>query len=416
MQKQEILDVLIIGAGPAGCVSGAYLYKQNLNIKILEKHNFPRFTIGESLLPRCMDHFRETGFFEAIEKQNFQVKVGARMFKNRKLCEINFKDNFSGGSDWTWQVPRAKFDKTLTDDLESRGVSINFDTEVLRITRRNGIYETQVEKKGGETETILSEYLLDCSGNGRVLPREFGLIQPSKLPEFGSVFTHVKDFHRDGTENKTSFEVIDQKTWIWVIPVSDEVTSVGIVAPLEKLNEKPGSPERILRSFISESLTFNKRFNNSEFLFKPIQVKNYASNIKRMYGKKYVITGNSAEFIDPVFSSGVTFATESGLLAAKLIYREMRGESVDWEIEYSEYLRKGISVFESFVKEWYSGNLQTVFFDTKFHNISKRQISSVLAGYVWDYNNPFVEKHQTIIGGLAQLSKMQKRKRLSSIQ
>ncbi len=114
-----------------------------------------------------------------------------------------------------------------------------------------------------------------------------------------------------------------------------------------------------------------------------------------------MLTGNSTEFLDPVFSSGVAFATESGMLAAKLVKRQLSGEKVDWEKEYTQYMKRGIDVFTSYVREWYTGNLQTLFFHEPGNEEVKKKICSVLAGYVWDESNVFVKKHATIIKNMA---------------
>src|SRR5690606_35696040 len=120
-------------------------------------------------------------------------------------------------------------------------------------------------------------------------------------------------------------------------------------------------------------------------------------------GEGYALTGNSTEFLDPVFSSGVCFATESGILAAKLALRQINGEKVDWQKEYAEYMQYGIDVFTTYVKEWYTGNLQELFFHRPENPDVKRKICAVLAGYVWDKDNPFVTKHQNIIKNMAYM-------------
>ena len=145
------------------------------------------------------------------------------------------------------------------------------------------------------------------------------------------------------------------------------------------------------------------RFKNEDFLFEPKKIQNFSKSVKQLYGKGYALTGNSTEFLDPIFSSGVTFATESGLLAAKLALKEIKNESVNWEKEYTEYISKGVDVFSTYVKEWYSGKLQKLFFHYNENPDVKEQICSVLAGYVWDEANPFVKKHARIVSSVAHL-------------
>jgi len=159
------------------------------------------------------------------------------------------------------------------------------------------------------------------------------------------------------------------------------------------------------------STYYHERFKDVDFLFEPISIKNYSKSVKQLYGKGYALTGNSAEFLDPVFSSGITFATESALLAAKLITKELNNEAVDWEKDYSNYIKKGVDVFATYVKEWYTGNLQALFFHRPENLEVKRQICAVLAGYVWDETNPFVKKHSKIIQNLAHFIEIEETQR-----
>ena len=119
MQNEKV-DVLVIGAGPSGTVAAAIVKKAGFSVKIVEKLKFPRFVIGESLLPRCMEALDEAGFLEAVGEKNFQQKFGAKFVKNGVICDYSFADQFTEGWSWTWQVPRADFDKTLADTVEKK--------------------------------------------------------------------------------------------------------------------------------------------------------------------------------------------------------------------------------------------------------------------------------------------------------
>lgn len=134
-----------------------------------------------------------------------------------------------------------------------------------------------------------------------------------------------------------------------------------------------------------------------------------------MYGEGFALTGNSSEFLDPVFSSGVAFATESGMLSAKLVHRQLKGEKIDWEVEFTQYMRSGIDVFTTYVKEWYTGNLQTLFFHQPENPDVKKKICAVLAGYVWDETNPFVKKHDSVIKNMAHLIHMEKEQKETQV-
>ncbi|WP_103863447.1 NAD(P)/FAD-dependent oxidoreductase [Aquimarina sp. I32.4] len=407
--NDENIDVLVIGAGPSGCVAASYLHTQGFKVKVVEKNLFPRFVIGESLLPRCMDHFEEVGLLECLKTEQFEVKSGARFLKGKKVCNFDFSKKHTQGWDWTWQVPRADFDMALTNELIRKGVDIAFEKEVIAIGFEGAISKTTMRDKEGNESIVTAKYVIDSSGYGRVLPRLLDLEKPSELPKHSSIFTHVEDIRRpEGTEGTLiTFDVIDTETWLWVIPFSNGVTSIGYVGPTEYLDSFEGDATEKLQQMLQRSDYFYDRFKDVDFLFEPVFIKNYSKSVKQLYGKGYVLTGNSAEFLDPVFSSGVTFATESSLLAAKLVTKELQGKNVDWEQEYTEYIKGGVNVFASYVKEWYTGNLQKLFFHRPENPEVKRQICAVLAGYVWDTTNPFVTKHDRAIRAFAHLIDME---------
>ncbi len=405
-----MIDVLIIGAGPSGCVAASYLHNNNINIKVVEKSKFPRFVIGESLLPRCMDHFEEVGLLDVLKDFGFEVKEGARFLQDDIVCEFDFSKKHTPGWDWTWQVPRADFDNVLAQELVKRGVDIAFENEVLDVKfDENGISITTIKDKDGSIYKVTAKNVIDSSGYGRVLPRLLDLSLPSKLPKHSSIFTHIEDTKRpEGYQGtRITFDILNTETWLWIIPFSDGKTSIGYVGPTDHLESFPGNTTEKLQAMVDQSDFFRDRFKDINYLFEPPFIKNYSISVKQLYGKGYVLTGNSTEFLDPVFSSGVTFATESALLAAKLVTKQLNGVEIDWQKEYSEYILEGVNVFASYVKEWYTGNLQTLFFHRPENPEIKKQICAVLAGYVWDKTNPFVTKHNRIIKTMAHLVKME---------
>tara|TARA_R110002153_G_scaffold51774_8_gene145360 strand:- start:2432 stop:3676 length:1245 start_codon:yes stop_codon:yes gene_type:complete len=411
--NQRLVEVLVIGAGPSGCVSAAYLQSQGIKVQVVEKSIFPRFVIGESLLPRCMDHFEEVGLLNGLDAFGFEKKFGARFIKGDKICEFDFSKKHTEGWDWTWQVPRADFDKVLVDELVKKGVEVSFGHEVVDVViDEKGVSVTTIKDENGVPYQVNAKYIIDSSGYGRVLPRLLDLDKPSALPNHSSIFTHVVDVNRpEGREGTLiTFDVIETEVWLWVIPFSNGRTSIGYVGPTEFLESFEGSKSEKLSQLLRLSDYYYERFKGVDFLFEPMMIKNYSKSVKQLFGKGFVLTGNSAEFLDPVFSSGVTFATESALLGAKLITKVLNGQAVDWEKEYSDYIREGVSVFSSYVKEWYSGNLQTLFFHQPENPEVKRQICSVLAGYVWDKTNPFVTKHNRLIRTVAHIIDLETQK------
>lgn len=404
------VDVLVIGAGPSGCVAASYLHNNGVKIKVVEKSKFPRFVIGESLIPRVMDHFDEAGLLDSLKAMDFEKKFGARFLRKGEVCEFDFSDKFGEGWDWTWQVPRADFDNTLAQEVINKGIDLEFETEVLDVKFNGSDSVTTVKNKEGEISEIHAKFIIDSSGYGRVLPRILKLDAPSSIPENSSLFSHVKDVNRpEGREGTLiSFDILETKVWLWVIPFSNGNTSIGVVGPTTFINSLSGDKTEALKDAIRRSDYYKDRFEGVDFLFEPHKIENYSCSVTKLCGPGFTLTGNSSEFLDPVFSSGVCFATESGMLSAKLFLRELNGEKVDWDKEYTEYMRRGVNVFATYVKEWYTGNLQTLFFHQNVNHDVRQKICSVLAGYVWNEDNPFVKKHDNVIRNMAYMIENEK--------
>jgi flavin-dependent dehydrogenase len=407
----QTVDVVVIGAGPAGTVAASYLKKQGYSVTILEKERFPRFQIGESLLPCCMEHLDESGLLEAVKPLNFQKKTGAAFMRGEKRCEFYFSEQYTKGWTWTWQVKRADFDNTLAEATRAKGVDVNFECEVLAVECGPEKQVIDYKDVDGNMHRIESRFIIDASGYGRVLPRLFDLSKPSAFSPRGAVFSHLEDKKRteEASNNIFVHSFDDNKSWIWAIPFSDGSTSVGIVGDREKIVDLAANGGEKYKDFIREFKDLNGRFKESELIFEPRHILGYSVGVKKMSGEGFVLSGNSTEFLDPIFSSGVTFATASGLLSAKMTHRHLQGETVDWTKDYEEVVRGGIDVFRSYVTGWYTGDFQTIVFAKTIDEDIKNQICSVLAGYVWDQSNPFVKKHDTILPTLAKVIQMKER-------
>ena len=404
----EKIDVLVIGAGPAGTVAASIINKAGFKVKIVEKQQFPRFVIGESLLPRCMEALEEAGFLEAVKAKGFQEKFGAKFVKNGKVCDYLFADQFTPGWNWTWQVPRGEFDKTLADTVEEMGVPVCYETSVTAIEFNGSDSLTTVEDKDGNESMIEARFIVDGSGYGRVIPKLFNLDRPSNLVPRKALFTHTVDTKRslDDEPNRITIIVHAYGIWVWVIPFSNGVTSLGFVGDPKFFKQQEGTDEEQLRALIASEPYLSERFKNVEFVFDPKVLESWSSTTEKFYGEGFVLTGNVTEFLDPVFSSGVTLATVSSQFAANLVIRKLKGETIDWHKDYTEPMMQGVNTFRSYVMAWYEGTLDTIFFaDNQVPSI-KSMICSVLAGYVWDTTNPYVKDHTTALHKLARIIEM----------
>lgn len=396
-------DILVIGAGPSGAIASAIAHRAGYKVQVVEREQFPRFVIGESLLPRCMEHLQAAGLMEAAQRAGFQQKYGARFVRDGVSSIFRFGEQFSTGWDYTWQVPRADFDKVLIDEVASWGVPVHYQHSVTAVAFDGTNSTTTVTDAAGNTRHIRARFLIDASGYGRVLPKLLDLDKPSVLPPRTAHFAHFVDTNRplNGDEHRITYLFQGkEEVFCWVIPFSNGITSVGFSGNPNFYNAFPGEGEAKLRAMIAQQPYIAERFAGAEMVFAPRTITGFAIGVKQFYGPGYALTGNSTEFLDPIFSSGVTLAMESGTLAAQLACRQLAGDIVDWEQDYSQHIRGALDVFRSFVQAFYSGKLLDVFFAPVFNNQFRQQICSVLAGYVWDKQNPFVSKTDRALAAL----------------
>lgn len=411
MSIQKNVDVLVIGAGPAGTIAASIIKQAGFNVQIVEKMRFPRFVIGESLLPRCMEALEEAKFLDAVKAKHFQQKDGAKFVMDGEVCDFSFSQQYTPGWQWTWQVPRAEFDKTLADECEKMGIPLHYETEVTDIKIHDGYSETTVLAADGQQETITARFIVDGSGYGRVIPKLFGLDKPSTQHPRKTLFCHMTDPKRSEAvePNRITIYVHNHKTWIWVIPFSNGNTSVGYVGDPEFFENFKGTPEEQFRALIMAQPELATRFGESEMLWEPRTLQSWSATTDTFYGKGFVLTGNVTEFLDPVFSSGVTLASVSSQLAAKMVIRHLNGEqNIDWENDYMKKMMQGVDVFRTYVNGWYDGSLFNIFFAENRNPEIMSQICSVLAGYVWDESNPFVKNHEKNVRTLSRYLASQK--------
>ncbi len=401
MSEQQV-DLLIIGAGPAGASAACLLQQAGFKTLIVEKEQFPRFVIGESLLPHCMDLLDEAGLLEAVQQQNYIIKHGAEFFRGDRQFAFDFSQQFTEGWRYTYQVPRDHFDQTLAQATEAKGIPILWRHAVTQVDfAQDGSPKTTIEDEAGNRSIIHARFILDGSGYGRVLPRLLNLDAPSHLPTRTALFTHVTGDIRPQGEREGNIWIcmLDdaENGWMWIIPFANGKTSVGVVAKAEFLAQFPKAPDERLKALIDSTPAPKKRLAEAEFSFAARQIEGYSISAKQLAGPGYALMGNATEFLDPVFSSGVTLALESANRAAKMAIRQLKGEDPDWNREYAEHLMLGVDTFRAFVNAWYDNRFPTLIFSEAKQQSIQNQICSVLAGYVWDKANPCVNQPEQMI-------------------
>ncbi|WP_437881883.1 NAD(P)/FAD-dependent oxidoreductase [Pseudomonas sp. LRF_L74] len=401
--------VVVIGAGPSGAIAAALLKRNGHDVLVLERQQFPRFSIGESLLSHCLDFVEEAGMLDAVQAAGFQIKHGAAFAWKERYTEIDFREKFTDGKDTTFQVQRAAFDKLLADEAARQGVEIRYEEEIVAADFSQARPRLSVRRLADDQRyDVECDFVLDGSGYGRVLPRLLDLEQPSDFPVRRAVFTHIEDridpasgFNREKILITTHPEFRD--VWFWSIPFSNGRCSLGVVADANRYQGRGDDLDAVLKQFVAETPSLARVLDNAVWDTPAREIKGYSANVKRLYGPGFALLGNAAEFLDPVFSSGVTIAMRSASMAAGLLDRQLNGETVDWENQFSEPLKRGVDTFRVYVEGWYEGAFQDVIYYDKSSPDIRAMISSILAGYAWDLNNPYVAEPRRRLRVLAEI-------------
>ncbi|MDV7341031.1 NAD(P)/FAD-dependent oxidoreductase [Terasakiella sp. A23] len=390
-------DVVIIGAGPSGSVAASLLANRGVKVLVLEKLEFPRFIIGESLLPQSMEFLENAGLLKDVIEHGFQFKNGAAFGWEERGSLIDFRQKSSEGWGTTYQVQRANFDKLLADAAGTKGADIRYNHEVLSVDLSGDLSVIRVKDDQGTEFDIQCKFLLDGSGYGRVLPRLLDLERPSSFPVRNALFTHMKDnlHSKDFDRNKILITIHPEQNdiWYWLIPFSDGTSSVGVVVRPEVLETYEGDNSQKLWTLLREAEKLGVLLDDAEETRPVGQLSGYSCDVTHLCSDKFALLGNAGEFLDPVFSSGVTIALKSANLVVDPLMRQLEGETVDWDKEYADPLKVGVSCFKAFVESWYEGPLQKIIFNSpQGENSIRDMITSILAGYAWDEKNPFVQE------------------------
>lgn len=387
------VDVLIIGAGPAGSVAGAILARENLSTLIVERQWFPRHVIGESLLPRCNLLLDQAGLLGAVEARGYIPKHGALFLRGAERQRFVFRESLQG--DWTssFQVPRDDFDQTLATAARSLGAQVCFGHEVREVAFSPDGAEVQLQDEHGGVHGVRARFIIDASGPARVLGRAMGSEAPTRFPARASLYTHVEGDRRPTGEAEGDVWVCihPEGAWLWIIPFRNGRTSVGVVGDPSLLERLPGANDtERLWSWLRSEPNAAERLAGATAVQPVRRLQGWTTEAPRLFGPGWAVAGNAGDFLDPVFSSGVLFALESGSRAATLAARHLRGEAVDWEEDYQGPLRRALGVFRALIEAWYTGELATIFFSPVKREQSIRDITSLLGGNVFNEQNPFV--------------------------
>lgn len=386
-------DVVVIGAGPAGSVAAALVAQRGYQVLVLERQHFPRFSIGESLLAYSSQLLLEAGMLDAVLAAGFQFKNGATFVCDEQYSEFNFVNKVTAGCSFTFQVLRSEFDHLLAQEAERYGATVRYGVEIIAVDVSAQQPSVTARTEAGDIEVHRPRFVLDASGFGRTLARLLDLEKPSDFPVRAARFCHVKDGIVAGAFDRQKIRIginpTNRDVWSWLIPFPNGNSSLGIVATRDHLARYAGTDEEQFWAMVGDEPKLRALLQDAHTV-RPIgEIVGYAANVKTLHGPGFALLGNAAEFLDPVFSSGVTIALHSAKLAASVLDRQLRGEAVNWQHDFAEPLMFGIETFRTFVTGWYDGSLQDVIFYPDKTPAIQRLICSVLAGYAWDPANQY---------------------------
>jgi flavin-dependent dehydrogenase len=348
--KKEILktEVVIIGAGPGGSSSAIFLAQKGIDAIIIEKDQFPRFHIGESMTGECGETVRKMGLGEAIKDIRCTIKhktvVYGREGKNSFTIPV-MRRNEAGELEksTTWQVRRSDFDKMLLDKVQEVGVPLVYGKAMKVLFKEDGSpCGVEVRREDGTMVDVVGEIVLDASGPAAFLSAAgvAGKKERGKYSRQIAIYSHVKNAKRDELDSTLIFYEKDNH-WGWFIPIDEETVSIGVVTPSDYYRE---SGEEMRDFYVREmqkiSPELTKRIPDVSLVEDVRAASNYSYHIHQFTGKGFLCIGDAHRFIDPIFSFGLQFALVEGRMAADTIAAYLHdGVGQDQENPFAEFER-----------------------------------------------------------------------------
>src|SRR5437773_6271551 len=358
-------DVAIIGGGPAGSIAAALLARAGRRVIVFEREKFPRFHIGESLLPFSMKAFTRLGLHEKFLRAGFMKKHGGEILGacSESGTKFYFKDGYRSQTDHAYQVTRGDFDKVLLDHAIECGAEVHEETSVDRVEFSNEDVELAV-RSNGSSDSVRARYLVDASGRTSVLGRQFQIKKTYDHLQKLSIFAHYEGvWRRDGIDGTLTVLVRAVDRWFWLIPVTAERTSVGMVLDSETFRKSKVTAEDFLEQALAEQPTIAKRMTNARRVTKVYLEADFSYRSARLYGDRWLLAGDAAGFIDPIFSSGVFLAVFSGEKCADVLNEVLDRPRKAKRLfaRYERSVNRAMDVYLRFVNAWYTKEFIEVF-------------------------------------------------------
>jgi halogenation protein CepH len=352
-------DVIIVGGGPAGSTAGTLLAQGGHRVLVIEKERFPRFHIGESLLPATWEIWQRLGFVDKMMK-NFVTKPGVlfsihndeeHMFSMVEARDLLYRP-------YAFHVRRGEYDKLLLEHAQENGVEVWAEATVKDVVfngdRAEGVI---VSKKDGQILRLSSPVVVDATGRDTLLARKLGWLQPDPTLNKVAYFTHYKSaFNMGATEPVPTYIFGLEGAWLWYIPMKDDITSVGVVMDMNHPRHRQReSSTALLADFVDDCPTITTWLQNATPVEKVRGIPNISYINKRFTGDGFVMIGDAAMFVDPIFSSGVYLAMRSAQIAADTIQEAFKkGDfSQAFLSSYEDGIRQHQKNIFAMIRNWY---------------------------------------------------------------
>ena len=381
-------DVLVVGGGPAGSTISALLADRGWNVCVLEKDSHPRFHIGESLLPQSIPILKRLGVLQEVEKIGI-IKYGAQMVSHRygRSQMFYFSKAFDESQPYAFEVKRSEFDAILAKNAVAKGVHFHEGTKAHHVEFRPGRTSlVHAEDRQGRARTWEARFVVDASGRDTFLSGQVGGKHRSRKHGSAAVFGHFEGVTRlTGMDEGNITAGWLRDGWCWLIPFKDGTMSVGVVCHPDYIKARKVPLEQFLLETLRQSPPIAKRMEKARPLTPTYAAANFSYRRDSMAGEGYLMVGDAFAFIDPVFSSGVHLALNSGTLGAGVVEAFLTG-SPDYANRVKQFertVRRGIDTFSWFIHRFNQPAFESLFVSTNRPAKMERAVLSLLAGDVF---------------------------------